>query len=804
MVKLEKVSKYYVGKNDVALGLSKVSLELEIGEMVVITGESGSGKSTLLNVISGSDTYEDGEMNINGNPTSYFDEDDWEEYRRDYIGFVYQSYQLIENYTVFENVNVALVIKGDTDGNKDKVNHYLEQVGLLDLANKKAAQLSSGQKQRLAIARALAKETPILVADEPTGNLDSENSIQIMKILSKLSKDRLIIIVTHDYELVREYATRKIRMFDGEVIEDIILDKRDISKTEPIIKKKEQSKKEQRAAVKKIISLNRRSRPVLTTLLMLFMIMVLTAFFIFLGGFIMNLDNSTSKIFDEKYFTNGDLTRIVIRNYDGSALGMDDVEKLRQVKRVESVELYDGAVDAYYLVEENKDFAFVHKVREDEYTFPSHIIPQKLRKGEFIKSETCILEEDLKIGTLPEKLYDIVLYTDDESLLGKQIMLYIGKSKWHTQLAQVKCRVVGLLKESTTQIYFSKEFAAMLSINPQDILQQLLDGHKDELKNLTITKYLSVRFTGHTPEYNQIPPKEGSGIYVDEEEVSPLLLNYPTADLPIFIINEELTGNQVRLSNEAVNVTYGGYPTDSSGTKIMPLKLGSTLKLAIDNSEARKEWQESQQYEEYNRRDILYIMMNAVTDMTLSSRRVIEVSREMYDEIVFDKETHQMAVFINDYAYTEDVLNAVKELGYEAASVYRVGATEYDFDLINRKAVSMGISMGGIIMIFVIGVFVIGLIMNLSIRGFRIFRLLGLNREMLGKINTVDILSSILFSVVVSMIIIMLLNVFGFVYVVNVVKYYKIRHYLMYILLVAGFTITLVKRRKKRLKNILK
>ena len=128
MIRLDNVSKYYVGNNEIALGLRKINLEFTIGEMVAITGESGSGKSTLLNVLSGSDTYEEGELYIDGKPTSYYDETDWECYRRENISFIYQNYNLIDSYTVFENVNIALIVKGNVGNNTDKIMEYLDKV----------------------------------------------------------------------------------------------------------------------------------------------------------------------------------------------------------------------------------------------------------------------------------------------------------------------------------------------------------------------------------------------------------------------------------------------------------------------------------------------------------------------------------------------------------------------------------------------------------------------------------------------------------------------------------------------------
>ena len=180
-IKLQNISKYYYSETAVTQALQGINLEFRMGEFVAITGESGSGKSTLLRIISGMDTFDDGELYVDGQPTFQYDEDDWEEYRRTKIGFVFQDYSLIGHYTAKENIVSALLIMGVPEKEAgDKAIHYLERVGLSAQRDQRASKLSSGQKQRLSIARALAKDTDIIVADEPTGNLDSKSTFEII------------------------------------------------------------------------------------------------------------------------------------------------------------------------------------------------------------------------------------------------------------------------------------------------------------------------------------------------------------------------------------------------------------------------------------------------------------------------------------------------------------------------------------------------------------------------------------------------------------------------------------------------
>lgn len=224
MIQLKNVSKIYYNKGNVATGFSRVNLNLNIGEFVVIVGESGSGKSTLLNVISGLDSYEEGEMYINSKETSHYAEVDFEEYRRKYIANIFQAFNLVNSYTVMQNVELVMLIHGyDKKTSKEKIINILKDVGIYDLRNKKVSKLSGGQKQRVAIARALAKETPVIVADEPTGNLDKKSADAIFKLLNKIAQDKLVVVVTHNFEQVKDYATRVIRMHDGKIIEDKVV-----------------------------------------------------------------------------------------------------------------------------------------------------------------------------------------------------------------------------------------------------------------------------------------------------------------------------------------------------------------------------------------------------------------------------------------------------------------------------------------------------------------------------------------------------------------------------------------------------
>ena len=221
MLQIQKIYKKYVTGDLEQIALDGVSLNLRDNEFVAILGPSGSGKTTLLNVIGGLDRYDSGDLIINGISTKKYKDRDWDSYRNHTIGFVFQSYNLIPHQTVLSNVELALNISGISKSERKKrATEALEKVGLGKQLHKKPNQMSGGQMQRVAIARALVNDPEILLADEPTGALDSETSIQVMDLLKEVAKDRLVVMVTHNPELAELYANRIVKVKDGHIIDD--------------------------------------------------------------------------------------------------------------------------------------------------------------------------------------------------------------------------------------------------------------------------------------------------------------------------------------------------------------------------------------------------------------------------------------------------------------------------------------------------------------------------------------------------------------------------------------------------------
>lgn len=385
MIKLKNVSKYYYSKGVVATGFSKVNLELNIGEFVAITGESGSGKSTLLNVISGLDTYEEGEMYINGEETSHYIEKDFEEYRRKNIGNIYQNFNLINSYTVYQNIALVLMLNGEKNI-KPRVLDLIKQVDLLKFKNTKVSKLSGGQKQRVAIARALAKDVPIIIADEPTGNLDKRSAQSIMKLLSELSKDKLVIVVTHNYDQVEPYVTRRIVMHDGRILED------------NKIKKEEKVEEIKTPKIKNISFFNRIRLGFRNTFNVIPKFILLFLVFSFVTGSLMceyamfKKEEHLAKTEGDNYiFSDSRAERIVINKKDKASFSKEELEKIRKIKNVKTVIENDLLLDSdKNLSTEESDIWLYTKV------YPIESFDKKLDYGRMPENENEIVIETMK------------------------------------------------------------------------------------------------------------------------------------------------------------------------------------------------------------------------------------------------------------------------------------------------------------------------------------------------------------------------------------------------------------------------
>ncbi len=221
MLQIKDIHKQYKTGDMVQNALDGISLAFRDSEFVAILGPSGSGKTTLLNIIGGLDRYDTGDLIINGISTKEYKDRDWDSYRNHSIGFVFQSYNLIPHQSVLANVELALTISGVPKAERrERSMEMLKRVGLAEHVHKRPNQLSGGQMQRVSIARALVNNPEIVLADEPTGALDTQTGIQVMELLKEVANDRLVIMVTHNPDLAEKYATRIVRVQDGKILDD--------------------------------------------------------------------------------------------------------------------------------------------------------------------------------------------------------------------------------------------------------------------------------------------------------------------------------------------------------------------------------------------------------------------------------------------------------------------------------------------------------------------------------------------------------------------------------------------------------
>lgn len=416
MIKLKDVSKYYYNKGLITSGITKINAEFNIGEFIVITGESGSGKSTLLNVISGLDTYEDGEMYIDGKETSHYGDEDFEEYRKEYISNIFQNFNLVGSYTVYQNIELVMLINGYTKKEaRPKILKLINEVELTKYKNTRVSKLSGGQKQRVAIARALAKNTPIIIADEPTGNLDKRAAESVLKTLALTAKDKLVIVVTHNYEQVEKYATRKITMFDGKILEDKIITKTDEVKTDGNLESK------------KMKPISKLRLGVRNTFNIVPKFLLLLAVFLFMFAAITTemaglRENKyeEERVGNNSYLQNKDTSRIIINKSDKSPFTDEDYQKIEALGNISRIQKDDYLED------------LSASLYSDYYYISGSVIKrtsQKLDLGRNIENDNEVViqmnKENNTIG-------------DPEKILNKEFM-------YNYQDNTTKLKVVGII-----------------------------------------------------------------------------------------------------------------------------------------------------------------------------------------------------------------------------------------------------------------------------------------------------------------------------------------------------------------------
>ncbi len=656
ILRLEHVCKYYTGSSTVVMGLNDLSLAFHRGEFVAITGESGSGKSTLAHVLSGILPYESGEMYFMGKPTSHFDGSDYAHYRRDHISFISQSYGILPGCSVLENVVSALRLSGtDKADALSRAEEILQEVELFDLRSRKAGKLSSGQKQRLSIARALAKPAPILIADEPTGNLDPENSEKIMQLLSRAAKNRLVILITHEFSEAENVATRHISLQDGKLIMDTQLAP---SATCP---PREAKGKPQKFLSSYVSRLQLSGRPVWSALVLLFFTLTAFAVFAFLGNFIIALDDTHTRVYDNSAFRNGNQSRIVAVRTDGAPMTQTDYNTILSLEYIASLECHGYVTDVNCGYRENVDYKWKHTaVDEGTWDNPQVSMSSSVQltdKAGFLQTLPLLPEGQafLTAGRLPQKLTEVVM-AGDENLIGTTMPVVIQDVKhWNiSALITLQVEVVGVT---------------------------------DHGEGLYFHDSLGKAFTHYTVHENR------SWFYLPCEDLQP---------------------GEVRFNDYVSKMIQGQIQclpgTVRSEAELAPADLDKLIFLKkIDNGDLT-------QSDALWRTPIHTSMLNLYA----------QVSEEDYEKLVWAQASDQVSITIEDYAYTDRVLEALRQAGYNALSPFREGSTEKDPALEQERLQTLKVCGAALLAIVALQIIVLRALFGTQTESYRLLSNIGL------------------------------------------------------------------------------
>lgn len=510
MIKLVDLTKIYNTGESVGIGIQGINLELNVGEFVAIVGASGSGKTTLLNIISGMDTYTEGEMFINGVSTANFDTEELENYRRGNVAFIFQNYHLIDSYTVLENVMVELIIKGMPKKEaKEKALELLDKVGMSHRIKNRASKLSGGEKQRVVIARALASEAKILACDEPTGNLDEKNSLEIMSLIKEVASDKLVLFVTHDESIIEGNATRIIKIRDGKIESDNVLTKI----KENIIEFKEPVKNN--ISTKLYIATKNMIRTPKKTLFVFLIFLIVSFILLFSIAYIpLNITAYDTTTIEFNMFENRNENRIVVysnNEFDGNY-------------NIENIELYE---DDYLL----------------DYNFRGGSTSKNLNQFLYENSELVLVDDDLvlKAGKMPTSENEVVIILDDsfsddfyKEILESEIKIRFGLDKTTENFFGKYYNIVGFatmenIEKEVSYFYLNKEGKQSFYSS----LKQKVVFNKDY-------KYFNSDFS---LAYNDKKYK----VIIDEyttEEVININFKYKDKDFKLYLGNKEIDLNK--------------------------------------------------------------------------------------------------------------------------------------------------------------------------------------------------------------------------------------------------------------------
>ncbi|MBP5666413.1 MAG: ABC transporter ATP-binding protein [Clostridia bacterium] len=744
VLKLQNISKFYTSQNAVVMGLSDVSLSFDAGEFVAVTGENGSGKSTLANVLSGVLPYEGGELYFCGQPTSHYNASDWERYRRDAVSYISQDYGILPGNTVFENVESTLLLSGSSkEVSRQKTAEILKTVELSEYARRRAARLSSGQKQRLAIARALAKPSKILIADEPTGNLDRDNSEKVIKLLKEASKDRLVIVITHEYSEVENHISRHIVMSEGRVVSD--------RKIRPAASDNTENAREIDTSAKKtpdlklssyVAGLTMKARPLFCVFSVIILLLTCIASFVFIGNFVISTDDVPSRVYDASAFLNGDPRRLVISKDVEGIFTEDEIGAISGLKYVDSVEKYGYVCDVNYYYKEDVDYK-KYKSRDylpdydkeenpDAFTLSVKVRFTNTDDPPFLQGVSRA--GNLKNGRLPEGFYE-VLSGDPDVKTGTRIEVFIkDRSHWAiSEYISLTFDVVG--EASGSGLYFSDQFLRMFNNATMNAIYRsggvLLSG--GDLGRYPVAPYEAERFKDVITDANgkAVKPAEVPRELADGEFLYP------------------------------VNTLYGS------------MKIGDIMYLNVRNA-----YNEPGSLPSFSE-EIGFEYVNVVNSYHLKCAGLFKsehprftlVSQNTFDSMTSSLQTNQVSVFITDYAYTDRAIEEIESLGYLVISPFVQSSTRKDAALEKERINLLRISLAAAVLTLVLQVVLMRLTFSSLKDYFRLLKNIGLRKKTAYGAIAVMMLVFTLLSEIPGAAIILLLNRFGYVRVVNIFKY---------------------------------
>lgn len=705
MLALRDVSKYYTSGQSVVMGLNSINLTFELGEFVAITGESGSGKSTLAKVMAGILPYESGEMLVGGRPTSHYDGSDWERYRGESIGFISQSYDILPGCSVLRNVVSALRLTGmEKEAAAVRAEEILKQVELWELKKRRAAKLSSGQKQRLSIARALAKPASILIADEPTGNLDPENSAKVIELLAAAARDRLVIMITHEFDEAAERATRRIVLRNGVVVSDINL--------RPVKEAKEKESGAQSSGKARLgfytARLQTGARPVWSAVMLLFFALTAFAVFAFLGTFIVNLDDSNTRLYDDSAFRNGDPERIVLIRNDKARFKTEDFSTLLAVDHVESLERYGYVTDINYYYRENVDIFYHFSSVVEDFGDAKYVARETTLEGEGLFLKTVPLTADdrefLTAGRMPESAYEVVA-VGDAGLIGSRFPVYISDVRnWNrTAYLLFTVEVVGVTDQGQ-HLYFSDELGRSLTN------YAMPDENLTETNGTLGLVILPYEYEALLDE-SLLNPPEGVAYKVPDYYENEPVLN--VGEMECFYPVFDKWGKPLRDEN-------GNQRMES----VFEYKIEFLCRDRVVGSSSYRRDVTLANGERYT-----FVGNQASGYHPSTYHSTLTVAADAFDLLVSEDYGNQVSVYITDFAYTGRVLEDLNALGYRAISPYTNGTTQQDPERAAERMQTLKVCLLALIAAILLQVVVLRAMFSVETEDFRLLANLGLNRR---------------------------------------------------------------------------